>query len=388
MSAPLSILMLSHLASTEAPTGAEHSLSLLARGLARRGHRVRVVIPGPWALREEVESAGVVVDVVPCRVCWLTYYRPKPLPVALLKWARFARPDPGAQQLASLIRQARPDVVHVNCLPHVRGAASAKAAGVPLIWHLREILPAGRRRRWFGRRLSRHATRIVAVSDAVGRWVRDEGLSDRLEVVHNGVAPATSPPSREQARRELGLEGQGRWIGLFGQLVPHKGALQFIHAARAALRRDADLRFALAGAGPESFLAQVRDEIKRSPAGRIRLLPPQPNASRLMAAVDGVCVPTVTPDPLPRAILEAMAAGLPVVAFRSGGAPELIEHGATGLLVEPGNLNGLAAAFERLANGDLAEVMGAAGRVRASRDFTIDRHVDRMERILGDAVRR
>ena len=194
MSEALSLVLLSHLASETAPTGAERSLALLAAGLAGRGHTVRFVSPGKSPLEPDLRAAGVEIEHIPCRVCWLTYYHPRPAPVALLKWARFARPDPGSRRLAEFLRAVRPDVVHVNCLPHLRGAAAASVAGIPLAWHLREILPPGRRRRWFASRLARHATRIVAVSEAVGEWVRAEGLGDRVEVVRNGVPSTVCSP--------------------------------------------------------------------------------------------------------------------------------------------------------------------------------------------------
>jgi len=74
----MKIALLSHLASRKAPTGAERSLSLLALGLADRGHEVAVAAPGPWVLSEELEAAGASVTSVPVRQCWLVQYGPQP----------------------------------------------------------------------------------------------------------------------------------------------------------------------------------------------------------------------------------------------------------------------------------------------------------------------
>jgi glycosyltransferase involved in cell wall biosynthesis len=381
---PLAIAMLSHLASREAPTGAERSLSLLARGLSRSGHRVKVYAPGPWPLAVELRKHDVETVEIGCRCCWLTYHDPRPWPETMLRWARYAWPDPGRARLERALEGGGFDLVYVNCLPHLRGAAAGRAAGLPVVWHLREILPVGRRRRWLAGRLARHATRIVAVSEAVAQWVRDEQLGDRLDVVHNGTDVSRAPTDREEARRALGLPAEVCVIGLFGQLLPHKGPLEFIRAARSAAARDAGLFFVIAGAGPERFVERVREAAgtERS-GGRIRLLPAQPDAGALFAASDVVCLATSTPDPFPRSVLEAMAAGRPVVAFRSGGTPELVEHEETGLLVEVGDVEGLAAAFQRLgSDGELRRRLGQRGRERAARCFSIESHVERMEALL------
>ena len=388
----LRIAMLSHLASPAAPTGAERSLALLAKGLRRRDHRVCVVVPGAWPLASGLEREGVEIRRVPCRACWLTYHDPRPWPVAAAKWLRFSAPDPGAVALKHELRGFSPDLVHVNCLPHVRGAAAAAAAGYPVVWHLREILPPGRRRRWFARQLSRHATRIVAVSEAVGTWVRDEGLGSALEVVHNGIEVGGGTRDRSSALRGLGIPARDDEcvIGLFGQLIPHKGVVEFVRAARGALQRAPALRFVIAGGGPASYRELVARTIGRDgSAARIHLLPPQPDAEELFAAADVVGLATLTPDPFPRSVLEAMAAGLPVVAFRSGGTPEMVEDGATGFLVDVGDVPALTAAFIRL--GDDAELrrsMGHNARRRASARFTLERHVQRMEELFRQVAAR
>ena len=377
--------MLSHIASREAPTGAERSLVLLAAGLRGQGFEVTVGAPGPWALEPELHAAGVRVERAGCRLAWLTYPDRRSPFEAWARWARFAAPDPERRRLRAWLRAQAPDVVHVNCLPHLGGAAAARSVGAPVVWHLREIVPPGLRRRWLAARLARHATRIVAVSEAVGVWVREEGLGGRLVVVHNGVEPPASLPDPVAARRELGLPGDGYLVGLFGQLVPHKGGLEFVRAARRALVDEPGLRFVLAGAGPDTFLRRLRDEASDD-APRIHLLPPRPTANLLLAAADAVCLPTMTPDPFPRSVLEAMAARRPVVAFRGGGVAEMVRDGEQGFLLSPGDVDGLAARFVELAREPArGRVLGEAGRRRVEREFTLVRHVERMSEVLRGA---
>ena len=391
MSAPLRLALLSHHASPVAPTGAERSLALLAEGFRGRGHRVSIAVPGEWALADRVRGAGVEVATVPSRACWMTYWEPRPWPIAALKWLRWALPDGSGRRLRRWLESVSPDVVHVNCLPHVTGARAASAVGRPVVWHLREILPAGPRRRWFARVLRRDAAAVVAVSEAVAAWVRAEGLDDRLHVVPNGVAVGRSAAgSRASSREALGLPADAVVAGLFGQIVPHKGALEFVAAASRAARRVADLHAVVAGDGPAEFVARVRGAAEEAGLGaRFRLLPPQPTGERLVAAADVVCLCTTTPDPFPRAVLEAMASGRAVAAFRSGGTPEMVRDGVEGRLVEPGDVGKLAEALIELSSDRaLRDRMGAAGRKRAEEHFHMDRHLDRMERVFREVASR
>lgn len=385
---PLSVAMLSHAASSRAPTGAERSLALLAAGLAGRGHRVAVVAPGKgWVLAEELRRAGVDVFVVPSRPCWLTYWEPRPWPVVLLKALRCAWPDRSAAAMAALVRDWGAGVIHVNCLPHLRGATAARRAGLPVVWHLREILPPGPRRRFFARRLLRSGAQLVAVSEAVADWIRAEGLGDRVRVVYNGVAVPASVPAAGPAREALGLPPDGALIGFIGQLLPHKGVFVFVEAALQALLQAPTLRFLLAGDGPPGIRRSLQAALAAAPAGqasRIHLLPAQGDSGDLIAACDVVCVPTLTPDPLPRVVLEAMAAGRLVVASATGGISEMVVHEESGVLVKAGSSSELAAALAGVPLGATASsAMGAEARRAVAARFSLARHLADMESLLA-----
>lgn len=383
------VALCSHLASAVAPTGAEHSLAQLAHGLAGRGHEVGVAVPGPWALAAGLEAAGVEMATIPVRSCWLVQYGPQPLWRQLFRAVRCGLPDRGAGRLRSWLAGLEPDVVHVNCLPHLRAAAAARACGLPVVWHVREILPPGPRRRWFAGRLRRDATRIVAVSEAVASWLSGEGLGERVEVVHNGVDPPREMLDGAAVRSKIGVPEETCLIGLFSQLVAHKGALDFVRAAHVAIDRGADLFCVIAGSGPPAFKAILAREIAAGPAAdRIRLVPPEAAIWPLLAAADAVAITTLWPDPLPRVVMEAMAVGRPVVGYAGGGVPEMVVDGETGLLCAAGDTDGLAAAMVRLAaDARLRERLGAAGRRRARQHFSIERHVERMESVLTAACR-
>jgi glycosyltransferase involved in cell wall biosynthesis len=384
---PLAIALLSHVASPSAPTGAERSLALLAEGLAQRGHRTSVIAPGPWRLAQALRDCGVEVIEAPAPACWLSWWAPRSPFYAAAQWARFAvRAPAGRRRIARALARCAPDVVHVNCLPHLAGAAAAAELGLPLVWHVREILPPGPRRRWFARRLAAAHT-IVAVSEAAAAWVREERPAAGVEVVYNGVRPAAAVGA-DEARRRLGLPLDGCLVGLFGQLLPHKGALAFLGAAEQALAEAPALRFVLAGPGPSSFVAELRRRAERPPLrGRVSILPAQPDSDALVAAADVVALATLTPDPAPRAVLEAMSAGRAVVAFDSGGAGEMLVDGVTGALCPVGDEAALARAFARLGRDPaLRAAMGEAGRRRAAERFSLDGHVEKMERLLARAA--
>ena len=381
----MKIAIMSHLASTAAPTGAERVIDLLARGLNNRGHRVTVSAPGRWMLAGDLLDAGVEVRSIPVRVCWLVQWANQPFWRQALRFARYVYPDRGVPALRRFVRDLEPDVVHVNCLPHLRGAAVAHACGRPVMWHIHEILPPGPRRRWFARRLRRDATRIVAVSEAVAGWLRDEGLDDFVEVVHNGIEPPAQLPNRAAARETFGIPTEACVVGLLSQLVGHKGALHFVQAAHRSAPSKPNLHFLIAGHGSRQFSRWLHREIVDGPAReRIHVVPPQKEIWSLLAAVDVVAITTLWPDPLPRVVMEAMAAGLPVAGYGGGGVPEMVVQGENGILSELGDVDGLAAAFERLAgDAELRRRMGEAGSLRARDLFTVQRHVDRMEAVLG-----
>jgi len=384
----MKVALLSHLASVDAPTGAERSLALLANGLVKRGHQVTMAAPGPWSMGANLEAAGIEVTTIPVRSCWLVQYGHQPPWRQAARAARYALPDRGYRDLRSWLGSLDPDVVHVNCLPHLRGAAAARSLGLPVVWHIREILPSGRRRRWFADRLRSDATKIVAVSEAVAGWLREEGLGECVEVVYNGVDPPPQLPDRTTAREEFRLKDEGTVVGLFSQLVEHKGALDFVRAAHRAVATEPTLQFLIAGSGPSAFVERVRGEIAAGPAAeRIRLIPPQDEIWPLLAAVDVVALTTRWPDPLPRVVMEAMAAALPVVAYDGGGVAEMVAAGETGMVLPSGNVEDLGAAMLELAGDEeLRSRFGDAGCRRAGDLFSVERHVERMERALFSAA--
>ncbi len=379
MSAPLRLVLASHVAARAAPTGAERSLALLAAGLARRGHQVTVLVPGRWVLGEKVREAGVQVVTVPSRPCWLTYWEPRPWPVVAWKALRCWLGQMAAGRLARAMAALAPQVVLVNCLPHLAAVKAAGRLGLPVLWHLREILPPGRRRRWWGRQLLGSGAACVAVSQAVQAWVVEEVPGLSVAVVYNGVEIPPAVPEPARARRALGLPEAGVWVGFLGQLAPHKGVELFLDAAAVA---GGELRFLLAGPGTPQQQRQVRRRAAAVPGGCV-VLPPRPDVGELLAACDVVAIPTLTPDPAPRVVIEAMAAGRVVVGAATGGIPELMQDGITGVLLRETSPAALVGALERLAADAAARArLSAAARAQAAERFSLERHVDEMEALL------
>ena len=283
--------------------------------------------------------------------------------------------------LLRLLRSVRPDVLYAfGRFRTIPWALVARLAGV------RSIVAAERSagNRWsdrVARRLDRHLVdAYVANSDCAARNLRAiVGDEPPVRVVPNGVASPT-PVRRDRAGREAPS------LLCVGNITPNKGQGVLLEAIRLLRPRRPGIRAVLVG---RDF---TRGRFFRAAEARglgdtFTALGFLDDVRPCLARADVVVLPTLHREGMPTALLEAMAAGVPVVASRVGGVAEIVEHGRTGILVMPGDARALASAVDRLLDDDdLADRLAAAAR-----SFVLERHVvsamvEGHRRVFGDAL--
>ena len=334
--------------------GTERHLARLLPALARRGFAPRVWNAGETGEAQVVlERSGIPV-------------RTMSLPDSLRQIRRLAPP-------AGALARHRPALVHsylYGC--HWIDALLVRLVGVPYVgarrnlahWREGAVLA---RERWRDRR----SAAIVANSEAVAAVARQEGApADRLVVIPNGVdMPAADPEARSRARAELGLGPAERVVGSVGSLKAIKDPVTLLEAFARLVAGGAADRLVLIGAGP--LLAPLRDRARAlGCADRLLLTGARVEPEALLGAFDVFALASRT-EGFSNALVEAMAAGLPVVATRVGGNVEAVLAGETGELVAPGDAGEMAVALAALL-GDPARAarLGTAARLRVARHYS------------------
>lgn len=286
-------------------------------------------------------------------------------------------------RMASVFREFRPDIVHSRNWSCIDGVIGGALARVPVIVHgehgrtAEDPLGRNRKRRVVRRLLAPWVDRFVTVSEDLARWLVEDVRIAARKVVHipNGVdTERFSPEGREQARRSLDVPYGATVFGCVGRLDPVKDHASLLRAFAAVGSGGAPVLLLLAGEGP--MRAAIEAEIRRLGLdARVRLLGERSDVPDVLRALDVFLLPSVG-EGMSNSILEAMAAGLPVIATRVGGNPQLVRDGATGTLVAAGDPEGLAAAMRRyLGEPELRAAHGRAARLRSEAEFSLTRMV-------------
>ncbi|HET8651175.1 MAG TPA: glycosyltransferase family 4 protein [Gaiellaceae bacterium] len=316
---------------------------------------VAVAAYGPGPLRDAAAEAGV--RFLPLR----SLRRP------VRPWRDLA----ALVELTRLLRAERPDILHASSSKAgVLGRVAAALARVPV----RIFTAHG----WaftahtgLASALYRWADRLVrpltTVTVCVAEQQRAAGVSartcdpERTVVIPNGVDVAGMPQARGAGGRPV--------VVAVGRLSPPKDFLTLVRALVELPRSSYEAL--IVGDGPDRL--RVEDEIRAlGLADHVRLVGDRRDVPSLLAAAD-LFVLSSASEGMPMSVLEAMAAGLPVVASRVGGVPELVVDGETGLLVDPGRPDDLAAALLRLVrDARLRRRLGDAGRARVEQSFDVD----------------
>jgi glycosyltransferase involved in cell wall biosynthesis len=205
---------------------------------------------------------------------------------------------------------------------------------------------------------------------------------DRIRVIHNGVRIGAPASSRAAVRRELGLGDDDFVAALVATLRPEKRVDVFVDAVRRAHERNRRISGLVIGGGPQ--LEPLRRLASNESA--VRLLGERRDVGALFAAADVACLSSAA-EGVPMALLEAMAAGKPVVATRVGGVPEAVVDGRTGLLVAEGDAEAFAEALLELSDDPaLARRLGEAARQRQRDEFGFERMVDAYARAFDEVL--
>jgi len=371
--------------------GAQQSLFLLISKLDERRFYPIFLGPAEGELPRRLRAARIETIILPPDR-EITSYGGEILRASRWNKARLLIPYMKyALQVARIFRNKHIDIVHCNSIRSLLMVApAARMVRIPLIWHLRLNLEIGLWNR-VGRRL---ANRIIVVSDSLRRdFPAGAGLADKFVVVPNGVDPAAFAPSidRFQARGRLGISREWSVVGMAGSITERKGQLLLLHAAAKVVKVFPRVNFILIGrtnnTHDEEYAAKLRRYVDHMGLGEnVRFMGWCSDIPQVLSALDLFVLPSSN-EGLPRSILEAMAAAVPVVATNVGGNAELVVTERTGLLVPPHDPVALASAIEKLLRApDTAREMGRAGRLMVEQHFSLRAAALGVERVFDQLL--
>ncbi len=352
--------------------GGERQTLFLVEGLQQRGHEAILAARPGSPLAERGRAAGI--EIFPIR----PFHEADPVAV----W-----------KLARLLRKRRPDVLHMHA-PHAHMLGTLASTFAPAVCRVvsRRVEFSIYRRLALGLNLIKYkygVDRYIAVSEAVRSvLVRDGIAADRISVVRSGIdlnafAEQDGGETR-QIRRELDVPDDVPIIASIGSLEPLKGYDVLLLAATRVLRQRRVV-FVLIGSGRAE--ASLRETTLRlGIEGRVKFAGFQRDVLSFLRASDLYVQPSLK-EGLGTSILDALCAGIPVIATDVGGIPEVVENRRHGILVPPSSAEALAKAIlALLEDPELAAQLSAAGRARILERFSVDRMVDRTIEVYAETL--
>jgi glycosyltransferase involved in cell wall biosynthesis len=339
------------------------------QGMIARGHEVEI-----WA----VAGSGILAEA-----------ERRAIPHRALSIGR--KSLRGVLAMRRALTSVRPDVVNAHSSTDtwlVALALLTLGEAPPLVRtrHVSSPVPDNFPTRWLYQRATRH---IVTTGERLRETLLRENRfrEDRITSVPTGIDPSRfRPGDKAKARRTLGLDPRGRYVGIVATLRSWKGHLYLIEAFARLAAADAAVRLLIVGEGPmRPLLEQKIAELGLAP--KVTLAGRQDGVEPWFQAMDVFCLPSYANEGVPQAIVQAMLSGLPVVTTPVGSIVEAVTDQETALLVAPKDASALAAAIRRLLDDPaLAERLGREARAQAERKFGRDAMIARMEAVFRRVV--
>ncbi len=363
--------------------GAEFALERLLRSLDRNAWHPVVVFGEEGPAVDLVRRLSVETYVIPLGEKMGKVRRESLQGFLLWQWKHAFHAVAYILKLRTFFRRRAVAIVHTNSMKaHVLGGLAAKLAGLPLVWHLRDSLhpsslpqSAVTLMQWFARVLP---DRLVCVSKSVAKHALGQSRMHLARIVYDGLNADCfdlSPP----LDAPTGPSESGVWtVGIAGRLCAWKGQHLFLEAAAKLVAQGEKIRFEIIGGplfGQEAYADRLKHLVESCAltehvtfTGFVNDVP------RRIRRWDILVHASTAPDPCPNVVLEAMAAGVPVVGADSGGVPEILDEGRCGMLFEPDNPDALSDCIRALLHDETErQRIARDARMRAEKLFRTER---------------
>lgn len=355
--------------------GAERDLIALLKTLDRHKWEPHVACPGTGPFRDQLQALAVLTHALnfpPWR-----------------KLLSFFHRRSAVRRLGALVGQLDPAMIHVNDIwwvPHTVRAVRYNSKPVPIVAHVRqEIEPAKVRRYELDR-----VDAVIAISRQVEESLIAGGVTaSRVRTLYSGIDLSGNQPTPNgwAIRQMIGAPNGAVLLGTIANLFPRKGYEVMLRALPAIIRAVPTVQYLIVGSDESGYadrLERLAQELKI--AGHVHMVGFQDPVQPFLAALDLYVHPALM-EGFGIAVVEAMAMGKAVVATTTGGIPEVVAQGETGLLVPPGDAESLAVAVVSLLEDQVRrEQMGRNGMVRAQERFSLAASVMQMEQLYGEVL--
>jgi glycosyltransferase involved in cell wall biosynthesis len=358
--------------------GAQQCLLDLMPAVQSAGWQADAGLPGNGPLISRLRQMSVTVDPIPGGRFASGH---KTLADA---WRFSSQFRALAAAIHRLALKADADLIYVNGPRLLPAAAWAARRRWPLLFHCHNhlshpaALVAGLALQWA-------SARVIACCRFAAQPIAPRVPPSRLHIVDNGV-PDLAAPARPSSSRD------GLRIGMLGRISAEKGQAEFLSAARLLTDVLPRTRFLIAGEtlfGDPAAVAYRRRLDQMAAGLPVQFVGWRDDAGAFLAGLDLLVVPSMREPGAPRVILEAFSAGVPVVAFPSGGIPEIVADGKTGFLTSPATPSVLAARIlDLVRQPHLLESAARAARATWSERFNLHRYREQITAIMAEAASR
>jgi glycosyltransferase involved in cell wall biosynthesis len=383
-----------------AMAGVEFNAIRLAEHLDRSRWQIVLICPEEGDLTDAFRRAGLTVHVLPRR---------RMLSSSIRLGSHWRIPNPfacawdigvimsAARSLARLLaNEVRPElVVTKGMFPHFYGALAARRCGVPCLWHGEDFISErwfGLFRRGFGAAARRLPAAIAVIGEPIARQLPAD-MQDRVRVIHNGGDTHAFRPGGDgmPVRRELGIPTDAVVVGHVARLTPWKGQRYLLEAFGRLAEDVPTARLLLVGSpvfDSDTYEKSLKARVAELGLGdRVVFAGHRRDVARVLAAMDVLAYPSIEKDNCPLSLLEAMATGLPIIAFDIPGVRLVIDGPDDGLLVPVADVAALADGLRRLlTDGEQRRRLGAGARRRVEEAFSLDLHVRRFEQAFHELI--
>ncbi|MCH7407956.1 glycosyltransferase family 4 protein [Belliella sp. DSM 111904] len=368
--------------------GASKIFLISIQALKKHGFEIDVVLSEDGPLVTEIKKEAINVHIQKLGILRRKYFNIKGL------INRASTLYEAHSFLGKIIESRKIDIIYSNTSAVLVGGWVAKKHNLPHVTHLHEIIASPSWLKGFlGKVINKHSNLVIAVSKAVKDSWSDKIEPKKINLLYNGIPHQPYHEITSKINQDLPKESEGKiLIGMIARVNHWKGQHYFIEIAEQLSKTKSGLHFIIVGdafPGTEHFVDSLLRKISRSGIKeKISYLGYRTDIPEILNTLDIFILPSILPDPLPTTVLEAMAAGKPVIATNIGGAREMVIDGDTGLLIPFDNAEVAAKAMLQLIeNPELIQTMGKNGQERQKIAFSEDAYVDNFAKVIQKACK-